>query len=212
MHHPTTTTIPVLARLRALSPCCGLDQATAMAVAERQASLLLRLSRSDSIPVSLDALRRVRGIELEVVSGLPSSGASYWIGDGWRLEASAEDHAHRQRFTFCHEFKHVIDHPVRDLLYPDGRTRERVADHFAACMLMPRDDLIRAWNSGERAPHQLATDFDVSLAAMTRRLLSIGLLDRGAAAALRSAGGLGSALPRERSFAIAGNTPIGDTP
>ena len=212
MHHPTTTTIPVLARLRALSPRHGLDQATALAVAENQAALLRLLTDATGIPMSLDALRRVHGIQLEVVAGLPSSGASYWTGTEWRLEASGQDHVHRQRFTFCHEFKHIIDHPVRDLLYPDGRTRERVADHFAACVLMPRDDLTRAWNAGEQDPAQLATDFDVSVAAMTRRLLGVGLLDRETAAAFRSAGSFGFALPKPRSFAIAGDTPIGDTP
>ena len=151
MNQLTTNYGSVLARLRALAPHRGLDERTALGIAERQASLLLRLSEVTTAPISLELLWRLPRIDLAVVGDLPAAGASYWTGQSWRLEASAADHANRQRFTFCHEFKHVIDHPGRDLFYANGRVRERVADQFAACLLMPKVLVVRAWCAGEVA-------------------------------------------------------------
>jgi hypothetical protein len=212
MTKPTTTQPSVLARLRAIAPARGLDRATAFRVAEHQAKLLLELTNTTAAPVPLDVLRRVPVIELAVVADLPASGASYWTGEVWRLEVAADDHTHRQRFTFCHEFKHVIDHHVRDLLYANGRIRERVADHFAACLLMPRRDLIHAWRAGEQDIEHLARHFAVSTAAMARRLTTLGLLRRRTATRTQGGRGIRPTLRPKRSFAIAGRTSIGDLP
>ena len=47
------------------------------------------------------------------------------------------EHSLRQRFSLFHEFKHIIDHPTRDLI-ENEEMAERVADYFAACVLMPK--------------------------------------------------------------------------
>ena len=54
---------------------------------------------------------------------------------------------------------------------------EQICDHFAACLLMPRLWLKRAWAEGEQSPGTLARRFDVSRAAMSIRLRQIGLVD-----------------------------------
>ena len=58
----------------------------------------------------------------------------------------------RQRFTMAHEFKHVLDSPTQAIMFARVRepslVRERVADHFAACLLMPKVWVVRAWTHG----------------------------------------------------------------
>lgn len=174
--HPSTSS--VLGQLRNLSPRRSLNPGEAIRVAEQQALRLLALSGVTSAPTPLAVLQRLPRIELAVDPALPQSGLSVWTGSHWRLVASGQEHPNRQRFSLCHEFKHVIDHPVRDLLYGSELTRERVADHFAACLLMPKLQITRAWCSGEQDIGSLAELFAVSPAAMQRRVFELGLLDR----------------------------------
>ena len=109
-NQPTSS---VLKRLRALAPRRGLDETTALGIAERQATLLLQLTGQTAAPIPIHTLREVPSIKLALGRDLPASGFSYWTGSCWRLEANASEHPHRQRFTFCHEFKHIVDHPNR---------------------------------------------------------------------------------------------------
>jgi Zn-dependent peptidase ImmA (M78 family) len=209
----TTTTIQrsILTRLRSLSPRRGLTLDAASGIAERQAALLLEASGVIDGPVPISLLSDLPRIELATERHLPSSGMSYWTGDVWRLVANASEPSYRQRFSLAHEYKHVIDHPVRDLLYADHRSRERVADHFAACLLMPKRMVIRAWCAGEQDIAQLADLFAVSTQAMERRLVILGLLDhRRTGTYVCERGGAG--LPRTRSLAIAGIVPTAGGP
>lgn len=200
----------ILTQLRALAPKRGISACEALGIAERQATMLLELTAIDSEPVPLEVLRRLPRINLKVEVGLPSSGLSYWDGDNWHLVANADEHPNRQRFSLAHEYKHVIDHPNRDLLYPDHRSRETAADHFAGCLLMPRRLVTRAWCAGEQDVAQLAELFAVSPAAMERRLRDLGHLTEPKIRRYICARGLRSG----RSFAIAGPTPAtgGPTP
>ncbi len=60
----------------------------------------------------------------------------------------ADEDAHaRRRFTLAHEWKHLLDYTTSNVLYRHlghGNTQqrkhkvERIADHSAACLLMPR--------------------------------------------------------------------------
>ena len=207
MHPPTSSP---LARLRALAPKRGLDFRTALGIAERQASLLLRLSGVTDGPVPLDVLSNLHRIELGSAD-LPTSGLSYWTGTTWRLEANRTEPEVRRRFTLAHEFKHVIDHPSRDLLYDNHWTRERVADQFAACLLMPKTLVVRAWCSGEQDIDRLAELFVVSSEAMTRRLLALGLITERRARPVFCTRGSSNHLRPRRSVAIAGGIPVGGT-
>ena len=200
--HQASAPLSALSRLRSLSPRRGLNLDEALRYAERQASELLRLARVTASPVSLDVLRQLPRIRLSIAPDLPSSGMSYWDGENWQLVAHADEHAHRQRFSLVHEYKHVIDHPVRDLLYPDHRTRERAADHFAACVLMPRMLVTRLWCHGEQDVERLADQFEVSPAAMERRLRTLVHLEAPRMARYVCARGLRTGRP----LAIARNT------
>ena len=87
----------------------------------------------------------------------------------------------RQRFSLLHEFKHVLDNPYIEYLYRSVRgmsaadQAEQVCDYFAACVLMPRAWVKRAWGSGIQDFRELAQLFHVSEGAMAIRLLGLGL-------------------------------------
>jgi Zn-dependent peptidase ImmA (M78 family) len=90
----------------------------------------------------------------------------------------------RQRFSLAHEFKHVIDAPFGETLYPAWRglsaedRAEHAANHFATCLLMPKAWVRRAYfNQGEHVLPRLAARFDVSQGAMRYRLESLGILE-----------------------------------
>lgn len=170
-----TNSPSTLARLRALAPKRGLDRLAALGIAERQATLLLRLTGTTDAPVSLRVIGDLPSVALGLAD-LPTSGISYWTGTHWQLNANRSEPEVRQRFTLAHEFKHVIDHPGRDLFYASHAERERAADHFAACLLMPKLLVTRAWCGGEQDIERLADHFVVSAEAMTRRLLTLGLI------------------------------------
>jgi Zn-dependent peptidase ImmA (M78 family) len=89
----------------------------------------------------------------------------------------------RQRFSLAHETKHLLDIPFGDVLYPatggmsGGERAEQVADHFAACLLMPKRWVRSAFfNQAITDPRRLAARFDVSQPAMRVRLASLGML------------------------------------
>lgn len=176
MHQPRPTS--TLAALRALSPHRGLTTHEALRVAQRQAQALLDAAAITDGPVPLAVFAGLPRIQIAVDPSLPSSGMTYWNGEAWRLVAHADEHPHRQRFSLAHEFKHVIDHSRRDLLYADHRTREAAADYFAACLLMPKQALTRAWCAGIQDLDELSERFMVSTTALQRRLHDLGLIDR----------------------------------
>jgi len=72
------------------------------------------------------------------------SGFSEYTKGRWYIVINSDDHITRRRFTLCHEFKHVLDHPFIGTLYPDAKGKpsseraERICDYFSACLIMPR--------------------------------------------------------------------------
>jgi Zn-dependent peptidase ImmA (M78 family) len=98
----------------------------------------------------------------------------------WVIVLNADDVYVRQRFTMAHEFKHVLDSEAQAIMFARVRepelVRERVADHFAACLLMPKVWVVRAWAGGIQGIVPLARMFEVSRVAMNWRLQELGLI------------------------------------
>ncbi len=123
-------------------------------------------------------------IKIERERGLPVSGSAHWNGRYWVITLSADEHRFRQRFSLMHEFKHVIDHTTKDFLHEGRPTSsayeqaERVADYFAACLLMPKRVVKRLWCQGHQDIANLADLLQVSPAALRYRLDQLGLTDR----------------------------------
>jgi Zn-dependent peptidase ImmA (M78 family) len=82
---------------------------------------------------------------------LPVSGCTSWQNGRWLIVLNGAEPLVRQRFSLAHEFKHAVDHRFRHELYFDRpglsatTQAEYAADYFAACLLMPKRWLYRAW-------------------------------------------------------------------
>jgi predicted transcriptional regulator len=170
-----------VARLRDLVPIRPLTREEALRIAELQANRLLELAGLTAGPVSEQVIADLPRIEVLRQSPWPTSGATQWVAGRWAIVLNGEESATRQRFSLAHEFKHVLDHRFVDLLYSGVKEADRqrwieqVCDYFAACLLMPRAWVKRAYTTGIQDVTALAATFDVSAAAMRVRLAQIGL-------------------------------------
>jgi len=98
---------------------------------------------------------------------------------GYSIRINANDPHVRQRFTIGHEIGHFLRHRDRvqnrlidDKMYRSGhgKTVEEEADALAADLLMPRKLVGQFRKAGMSNAEELAAKFDVSVAAMRRRL------------------------------------------
>ena len=173
----------VVADLRAVCPHRPLTFGEGLRVAELQANRLLDASeiREPAVPDSVVA--SLPRVAVERVSRIPVSGSVRWSKGLWVIALNRHEPRVRQRFSLAHELKHVLDAPFGDVLYPGWRgmsthqRAEQVANHFAACLLMPKAWVRRAYfNRGMVSLPGLAGCFEVSQAAMRYRLESLGLM------------------------------------
>src|SRR5712691_6267477 len=152
----------VLAMLRALVPQRPLSPSETLRIAELQANRLLEHFQIGTAAVPEEVISELPRIRVVRENGLPISGSAHWDGRFWVIAISADEHPLRQRFSIAHEAKHVIDHTTKDWLYRDRpfqtahEQAERVADYFAACLLMPKRVVKRAWFEGPQSIIELA--------------------------------------------------------
>lgn len=180
---PTSRTAPrqergVLAVLRGLAPRRRLTAQETKVVAELQANRLLELAGLPQAPTPNEIITELPRIVVRLDPDLPVSGAAHWASGRWQLTINASEPMTRQRFSLCHEAKHVLDHPFVETLYADERQVEAAADYFAACLLMPKREVLRAWTAGNQRLSTLAAAFVVSTPAMARRLETLALRPR----------------------------------
>jgi Zn-dependent peptidase ImmA (M78 family) len=174
----------VLARLRALVPDRQLTFDEALRIAELQANHLLRYFEIETEAVPEEIISELPRVRVVRDGALAVSGSAHWNGRYWIITVNGDEPVFRQRFSVMHEFKHVVDHTTRHLIYHDrpGSTAndqaERVADYFAACVLMPRRVVKSLWCSGSQDVSGLARRMKVSPAALRYRLDAIGLTDK----------------------------------
>jgi predicted transcriptional regulator len=174
----------MIGQLQRLAPTRLLSTAEALAVAELQAQRLRQLLGVTEGAVSEQQLRALGGIIIERVPDLGVSGATRLIDRRWVILLNRDDPPVRQRFTIAHELKHILDHPAALALQISGAQlhrqtwlTERICDYFAACLLMPRPLVKRAWTTGSQDLRSLADRFQVSIDAMRIRLEQIGLVE-----------------------------------
>lgn len=177
-----------LRELRAAMPRRVLTLGEGLQVAERQAALLRwQLERSATPLMPTDALSGLRFLTVTYRAGLARSGLATKTSRGWVIVLRSDEPPVRQRFSLAHEIKHAIDDELMGRLPGglyrswDGRTAgelaERVCDHFAGCLLIPKVLLRREWTSGVQNVGLLARRFNVSRAAMSVRLHQTGLIE-----------------------------------
>ena len=180
---PTTTITNhnqgTLAILRGLMPSRSLLADEGLRIAELQATMLRRLLGVHGPTFPTEALDLPR-VHISFDPDLPTSGMTFWDGSNWMILINAGEAPTRQRFSLLHEFKHIIDHPIRHRLFgadaaQDAPAAERSADYFAACALMPKLHVKRHWGQGPRTIRAMTRIFHVSPAAMKYRLDQLGL-------------------------------------
>ena len=174
----------IIRSLRDRVPVRALSTIEALRVAELQATRLLQLSEVTTSPVPEDIIAELPRVQVERMTPAPMSGATQWSQGRWLIVLNGGEPMVRQRFSLAHEFKHVLDHPFIGVLYPANRGQsadaraEQVCDYFAACLLMPRAWVKRAFcDEGVQDLVRLARRFNVSKMAMQVRLLQIGLAE-----------------------------------
>jgi len=184
----------VIAELRAVCPHRPLTFGEGLRVAELQANRLLEAAevREPAVPDSV--ITNLPRVTVERMGRIPVSGSVRWSKGLWVIALNRHEPAVRQRFSLAHEAKHILDAPFGDVLYPGWRglsaedRTEQVANHFAACLLMPKAWVRRAYfTHGVTNLPRLAAQFEVSQAAMRYRLESLGVLQSIVRCGLREA-------------------------
>jgi Zn-dependent peptidase ImmA (M78 family) len=183
--HASTGAPSVLRTLRDLIPPRSLTLDEALQRAEVQASRLLSLQDISFPGVPSEIVTDLPKIDVHLTRDMPVSGSSHWEDGRWLIQLNEFDHPTRRRFSLLHEYKHILDHPFGDYiesvtlkgeLLTHEQLAERVADHFAACVLMPKGWVKTAFCSRTQKIDELAKIFDVSPKAMNFRLTQLGLL------------------------------------
>jgi hypothetical protein len=172
----------IIVSLRRLIPTRQLRVFEHLVLAERQATKLHDLLGQSAPAADLGWVTELKTVTVVLqprwrMDGL--SGMSTWTDGQWVVGINKSNPHARRRFTLCHELKHILD-ANRDKITYEGLTdsqREHVADYFAACYLMPKTWVRRAWTGGIQEPEALAGLFNVSLAAMEKRLRYLGFVD-----------------------------------
>ena len=178
----TNQTSTVLGVLRGLIPSRQLTYAEARTLAELQANRLRELTNIGGPYFPESIIAEWPRITLERRPSLPVSGLTYWQKGRWVIGINADEPLGRQRFSLCHEFKHVLDHTTKQNLYPanllmtSSDKAEYVADYFAACLLMPKRLVKRLYGKGLRQS-ELAAEFGVTPRAMAVRLSQLGVTE-----------------------------------
>ena len=140
--------------LRQLVPRRRLSSEEAFRLAELQANRLLAMYELPGPPVPVSLIAQLPKILVDQIAGIPVSGSAHWSGTHWVIVLHANEPHTRKRFSLAHELKHILDDPFRDFLYHHGgeeqrhRLAEAVANHFAACLLMPKRWVYAALKSG----------------------------------------------------------------
>jgi Zn-dependent peptidase ImmA (M78 family) len=173
----------VLAMLRGLVPQRPLSPSETLRITELQANRLLEHFQIVTTAVPEEIISELPRIQVVRELGLPISGSAHWDGRFWVIAINADEHPLRQRFSIAHEAKHVIDHTTKEWLFRDRpfqtahEQAERVADYFAACLLMPKRVVKRLWFEGPQSIVHVADKLQVSPAAVRYRLQQLGLID-----------------------------------
>lgn len=164
----------LIERLRALIPEWETSMRDAKRLAETQAWVLLAEAGIDRPPVPDRIIERFPDVAVTHRPDLEHSGRAHWGGERWIIELSADETPERRRMTLFHELKHVIDDPLDETIYGDDlKRREKVADYFAAQVLMPKPWVKYDVSHGLNDSAMLARRYQVSKAAMEAQLQEI---------------------------------------
>jgi len=179
----------IVKELRALMPHRAMTLGESYTLAERQANLALQIAGQSQPDVNLGWILELPKVEVQLsprfkMDGL--SGFTTFSHGRYVVMVNKNDSHARRRFTLAHEFKHLLDYTAAPVIHRhlgrldparQAQQIENLCNHFAACLLMPRMWLKRAWAGGVQDVTALAGLFNVSEEAMERRLKFLGFID-----------------------------------
>lgn len=118
----------------------------------------------------------------KVTLPLDVSGKLEYKDGVWLMSVNEKHPEVRQRYTLGHELGHYLNHrdsmtSFKDTVYFRSRQKssmEYTADLFAACLLMPEEDVKEVVNGGAKTVKEMSQKFGVSLEAMKYRLEQLG--------------------------------------
>ncbi len=107
-------------------------------------------------------------------------GAIWHEKDGWVIQLRNGDTPVTRRFTLFHEAFHIFAHCKTTPVFRKrgavlGSFNELLADHFAGCILMPREWVKERWAEVEDLD-RMAEIFEVPRSAMCIKLRQLGLI------------------------------------
>lgn len=156
--------------------------------AERDAAKLLQATWDGGVPVDPVAIARVAGLRvLEAELDENTLGALVkQPGQDPTILLNEGDSKNRRRFTCAHELGHFVRRSeeadeytrvdLRSPLSATGENSEEVyANEFAACLLMPEDE-VKSLHSTGMSDLEMAIRFKVSREAMQFRLKNLELM------------------------------------
>ena len=169
----------IITNLQKLVPQRQVRQQEALFIAEKQAQRLRAHLAVDGPDITNDHLQAIPGLCIEEIPGLKVSGATCKVEGIWVILTNADEPAVRRRFTIGHEIKHILDDANASHTPTDQSSwlTERICDYFAACLLMPRMWVKRAWTTTTQDEAELAKMFNVSIDAIRIRLRQTGLVE-----------------------------------
>lgn len=171
----------ILATLRHLVPERTLSFAEALRITELQANRLLELQHVEGPFVPSEVVSLLPRIEVVYEADLPVSGSAHWERGRWVITLNSSEPESRQRFSLMHEYGHIVHHPIREHLYGDpaepasADRAERLADAFAASVLMPKRWLKWVWADSNQNLVSVSARLGVSPRALSVRLYHLGL-------------------------------------
>ncbi len=146
-----------------------------------------------NIPISVESVAKKYSVEINKVNDktISVSGLLYRKEGVAYMAINSAETPERQRFTIAHEIGHFLLHESKDIFVEYRpktyekkgvlkNTKEIEANHFAASLLMPREELendVKNLNDliSENDIHFLSSKYQVSEEAMTFRLLNLNL-------------------------------------
>jgi len=107
-------------------------------------------------------------------------GAIWRQRDAWVIQLKDSDALATKRFSLFHEAFHILAHCRATPVFRKrgsivGSFNELLADHFAACVLMPREWVREKW-AEVKDLNRIAEIFDVPKSAMCIKLRQLGLI------------------------------------
>ncbi|MAF81090.1 hypothetical protein CL628_03715 [bacterium] len=136
------------------------------------------------VPVRIGEIAKESGVQVKAGEFEHPDVSGMYLRDERTIYVDLDDEVNRQAFTIAHELGHHYLHADKhkevyfrhfsEQLNFEDKQQEREANWFAACLLMPRHAMLRAW-SDTKETRELAHTFEVSQTAIYYRLTELGL-------------------------------------